>query len=53
MDKDEQKAILKEAVQEWLDEKLATFGKWSMAAIAAFIFATVIALAIQAGWKPV
>lgn len=29
------KDALKEALKEWLDEKFATFGKWSAAGIAA------------------
>lgn len=33
-DQDE-KQVLKEALREWLDEKFAAFGKWSLSAIAA------------------
>lgn len=29
------KDALKEALKEWLDEKFATFGKWSLGAIGA------------------
>lgn len=29
------KAALKEALKEWLDDQFATFGKWSLGAIAA------------------
>jgi hypothetical protein len=28
-DREEQKAIIKEAFREWLDEKYLQFGKWS------------------------
>lgn len=33
LDKDETKAVVKEAFQEWLDKKYAEFGKWSLRAI--------------------
>lgn len=41
--RDEQKALIKEAIHEWLDEKYATFGKWTLkgltsAALAIFIY---------------
>lgn len=32
---DEEKQIVKDALKEWLDEKFATFGKWSLASILA------------------
>lgn len=31
----ETKAALKEALKEWLDDRFATFGKWSLGSIAA------------------
>lgn len=32
--KDEAKAAMKAAIKEWMDERYATFGKWSAAGIA-------------------
>lgn len=34
-DKEVVKDALKDALKEWLDEKFATFGKWSLASIGA------------------
>lgn len=34
-DNEVQKAIIKEALHEWLDDKFATFGRWSMQGLAA------------------
>lgn len=33
LDKEEWKALVKEALQEWLDRQFALFGKWSMAGL--------------------
>lgn len=30
LDREEQKAIVKEAIQEWLDMKYTEFGKWTL-----------------------
>lgn len=40
MSEQEQKAIIKEAIKEWMDERLAQAGKWVLQriAIAAFGF---------------
>lgn len=35
MTHEEQKAIVKEAIGEWLDDKFRAFGKWSAGGIAA------------------
>lgn len=46
------KEAMKDALKEWLDEKFLTFGKWSVAAIAA---AALVAFAwvmlISHGWE--
>lgn len=33
IDKDTQKEIVKEAIQEWLDKQFATLGKWTLRGI--------------------
>lgn len=41
-DKEVVKDALKDALKEWLDEKFATFGKWSLMSIgASFLIAVV------------
>lgn len=56
-DKDEKevmKEAMKEALREWLDEKYATFGKWSLHGLAAAGLAAIAYLIlITNGWhKP-
>lgn len=49
---DEQKAIIKEAISEWLEAKYAEFGKWTLhGIIAAGLAAGVYFLAVH-GWLP-
>lgn len=51
--RDDMKAAFKEAMKEWLDDKFATFGKWSIAGILSMILVALTYLALQlAGWKP-
>jgi hypothetical protein len=48
---EETKAALKEALKEWLDEKFAVFGKWSMGTIgAAAVFALGYFILSTNGW---
>lgn len=52
---DEQKEIVKEAakdaIKEWLDAQFATFGKWSMAALASMALAALVYfILINSGW---
>lgn len=45
------KEALKEALTEWLDEKFATFGKWSFWTLAAlFLGAIVMFILWSQGW---
>ncbi len=56
MDRDEVSRVLKsavkEALKEWLDEKILTFGKWSLMTVTAAALAAVVyfILALN-GWK--
>lgn len=43
------KQAVKEAVKEWLDEKVAALGWWTIKTIAAFILVGVITLVIRYG----
>lgn len=48
---EEQKAIVKEALTEWLDKQFATFGKWSLGGIASIALAVLLYLWLsQHGW---
>lgn len=50
-DAEERKQIVKEALQEWLDKKFETFGKWSARALAAAILVALTYFLLWAnGW---
>ena len=50
-DKDMMKEAVKETLREWLDEKYAVFGKWSMHGILAMLLvALAYFIATQNGW---
>ncbi len=52
-DEREIKETLKAAMREWLDEKFAEFGRWSLHAIlAAALVALTYLLLTQSGWRP-
>jgi hypothetical protein len=52
LDREEQKAIVKEAIREWLDEKYVDFGKWSLHGILAAILGVLAYfLAMHGGFK--
>lgn len=38
----ETKRVFKEALNEWLDKKFSTFGKWTLDGILALIFAALV-----------
>jgi hypothetical protein len=45
------KAIVKEAIQEWLDKQFASFGKWSLTGIACALAAWLFYAWLSAhGW---
>lgn len=49
---EEQKRLVKEAIKEWLDQQFATFGKWSMAAIASLALAALVYFILtMSGWR--
>jgi hypothetical protein len=51
LDQEEQKAAMKEAIHEWLNEQFAEFGKWTLKGLLAAAFCGAVYLAmISAGW---
>lgn len=51
IDKDAFKEAVKEVLREWLDEKYAAFGKWSLHGILAMLLAGAVYLfLISNGW---
>ena len=51
IDPNDLKQALKEGLREWLDEKFAAFGKWSLGGLAALALAGLVYLAmVGAGW---
>lgn len=52
-DQEDVKAVFKQALKEWLDEKFMTFGKWSAVGISCMILGVMAYLALHfAGWSP-
>lgn len=50
---DDVKDALKEALHEWLDDKFAQFGRWSLLGIgAAALFAMAYLILKSQGWTP-
>ena len=53
MTPEEQKALVKEALHEWLESKFAEFGKWSFRGISALMLAVLVYIFFsQHGWTP-
>jgi hypothetical protein len=46
---DRNKAIMKEAIDEWLDKQFAKFGKWTVFGISSALFVGFIKM-VLAGW---
>jgi hypothetical protein len=56
-DRSERKTALKEAFKELMQEQLARFGGWTLAAIGTLVVTTLLyvvlyAVALKAGWTP-
>jgi len=49
-DKEAYKEVVKEAFKEWLDEKAAAFGKWTIKWIATAAFGCVVFFLVTHGW---
>lgn len=50
-DKDEMKQAMRDALREWLDEKYAIFGKWSLhGLLAAGLVGMVYMFMVSQGW---
>lgn len=51
LDKEEWKAVVKEALQEWLDKQFATFGKWTLAGVVSVALVGILYLYLTSnGW---
>jgi len=50
LNKREQKAVVKEAFKEWLDEKAAQFGKWTIKFIASAAFGALLYFLVTHGF---
>ena len=51
LDPEEQRALVKEAIGEWMDAQFAAFGKWTLAGLVIAAFGGLVYLAmIGAGW---
>lgn len=49
--REEDKQLIKDAVDEWLDKKFAAFGKWSARALAALLLAAFVYFILWSqGW---
>jgi hypothetical protein len=48
--KEDQKALIKEAFKEWLDEKAAEFGKWTLKYLATALFGVLLYFLVTHGW---
>lgn len=37
-----EKAVVKEAIQEWLDKQFSSFGKWTLVGVASALFSAAV-----------
>lgn len=52
MNDDEQKALIKEAISEWLDKQFAAFGKFALVSLCSLGLAALLYfILINSGWK--
>lgn len=53
MTKEEMQQAVKDGLKEWLDEKFATVGKWTMRGLVSMLLAVIVYLFLrQSGWTP-
>ena len=50
MSKEEYKALVKEAIGEWLDAKYSQFGRWTIHGILAMVLGTVVMYLVTHGY---
>lgn len=48
--KEEQKNLFKEVLREWLDDKFADFGRWTLKSMGAALFSAIIYYLGTHGW---
>lgn len=48
-DLEQHKQVIKEAIKEWLDEKFADFGKWTIKSLGAIILTAVVIYLVNHG----
>lgn len=46
------RAALKEVLDEWLERKYATLGKWTLATLGLAAFGAIIYILLTLGWRP-
>lgn len=52
IDRETQKQAIKEAISEWMDDKFAAFGRWTMSGLLVAAFAGAVYLALRGqGWS--
>lgn len=47
---EDHKHLIKEAFKEWLDEKFAEFGKWTLKSLAAICFGALVVFLVNHGF---